>query len=473
MLDEPTLDEARKAVAPVAQRLDLESRNRRFESHRWTGDASSALPVLHLEDVSGIPFVSLVPGVEEYQHRARVRAGDGDMFAAVTPPSEGYEQYCQDHLGLGRPEFLLSDPGEHGYAVATSVLGSGVLDRVAAIARHAGGLLIHPYMSIESVWEIAERVAADASVPVQVIGPTPPVLWLANDKQWFTEVVRHVLSADWVVETHTSGDPKEMVRHLIRLAQHHGRVGLKRTRCASAMGNAVYDLKQIEKLDPSQIEGEVRKFLERTEWALDEEVLIVAWEQTDISPSTQLWIPPKGGGRPVCEGVYEQLLEGEEKIFLGSRPSLLPREINETLVTASIRVATGLQELGYVGRCSFDFIVVDCPSNGFRVKFVEANGRWGGTSTPMRLVDRIVKGPRPAYRAQDFMDHGLIGVSFPEILKRVGDDLYDPAGGKGRFVFYNVGPLTRSGKLDVIALGRTPAEAEEALGSDLPRLLGL
>jgi len=64
-------------------------------------------------------------------------------------------------------------------------------------------------------------------------------------------------------------------------------------------------------------------------------------------------------------------------------------------------------------------------------------------------------------------------VSFPEILKRVGDDLYDPATGKGRFIFYNVGPLTRCGKLDVIALGRTPDEAEEALGSDLPRLLGL
>ena len=44
---------------------------------------------------------------------------------------------------------------------------------------------------------------------------------------------------------------------------------------------------------------------------------------------------------------------------------------------------------------------------------------------------------------------------------------------KGRFIFYNVGPLTRCGKLDVIALGRTPDEAEEALGSDLPRLLGL
>jgi hypothetical protein len=473
MLTESTLERARKAMGPIAQRLDLESRNRVFETHRWTGDAPASLPVLHLEDVSGIPFVSLVPGVEEYQHRARVRAGDGGMFVAVTPPSEGYEQYCRDHLGLGSPEFLLAEPGEHGYAVATSCLASAVLDRIAEIARRAGGLVIHPYMAIESVWAIAARVAADASVPVQVIGPPPPVLWLANDKQWFTEVVRSVLSPDWVVETHTSADPKEMVQHLIRLAKHHGRVGLKRTRCTSAMGNAVYDLELIEKLEPSQIEGEVRKFLERTEWALDEEVLIVAWEQTDISPSTQLWIPPTKVGRPVCEGVYEQLLEGEEKIFLGSRPSLLPSEINETLVGASICIATGLQQLGYTGRCSFDFIIVDCPTNGYRVKFVECNGRWGGTSTPMRLIDRLVKGPRPAYRAQDFMDHGLIGVSFPEILKRVGDDLYDPATGKGRFIFYNVGPLTRCGKLDVIALGRTPDEAEEALGSDLPRLLGL
>ena len=264
-----------------------------------------------------------------------------------------------------------------------------------------------------------------------------------------------------------------MARHLARLAEHHGRVGLKRTRCASAMGNAVFDLEQIARLKPEQIVDEVRRFLERTEWALDEEVLIVAWEETDDSPSTQLWIPPDGGGRPIVEGVYEQLLEGEEKIFLGSRPSQLPREINETLVRISLQVGAALQSLGYVGRCSFDFIVVDGPQDGLRVKFVECNGRWGGTSTPMRLVDRLVRGQRPCYRAQDYMHRELIGVSFSEILRCVGDALYDPATARGRYVFYNVGPLARTGKFDVVAFGRTPQEADEALGDELPRLLGL
>jgi hypothetical protein len=71
------------------------------------------------------------------------------------------------------------------------------------------------------------------------------------------------------------------------------------------------------------------------------------------------------------------------------------------------------------------------------------------------------------------MHRDLVGVGFPEILDRVGDALYDPATGLGHYVFYNVGPLARNGKLDVIALGRTPDEAEILIKEDLPRRLGL
>ena len=45
-------------------------------------------PSLQLDDVSGIPFLSDIAGVEEYQHRARLRARAGDLFAAVTPARE-------------------------------------------------------------------------------------------------------------------------------------------------------------------------------------------------------------------------------------------------------------------------------------------------------------------------------------------------------------------------------------------------
>ena len=86
MLDARTTAEVRDAVRPLAERFRLAERLEPYAAHRWSGSRARR-PLLHLEDVSGIPFVSVVPGVEEYQHRARVRAGDGELFCAVTPPA--------------------------------------------------------------------------------------------------------------------------------------------------------------------------------------------------------------------------------------------------------------------------------------------------------------------------------------------------------------------------------------------------
>ncbi len=94
----------------------------------------------------------------------------------------------------------------------------------------------------------------------------------------------------------------------------------------------------------------------------------------------------------------------------------------------------------------------------------------GGTSIPMSLVDRLVAGRRPPYRAQDFVSPRLVGTSFEEVRSRLASELYDPASGEGRFILYNVGPLNTSGKLDVIALGRTQERAEAALEVDVPEI---
>ena len=69
------------ALAGFATRLDLEARLTPFAPQRWRGRRDT--PTLHLDDVSGIPFLVGVPGVEEYQHRARLRCGDGDLFLTV------------------------------------------------------------------------------------------------------------------------------------------------------------------------------------------------------------------------------------------------------------------------------------------------------------------------------------------------------------------------------------------------------
>ena len=113
-------------------------------------------------------------------------------------------------------------------------------------------------------------------------------------------------------------------------------------------------------------------------------------------------------------------------------------------------VAAALQELGYVGRCSFDHLVTGDPNGDFEVVFTECNGRWGGTSTPMSLLDRLLRGSRPTYRAQDVVFPGLIGARLSDLLELVGDLAFGTESGQGRFIFYNLGPLDGHGKFDVI-----------------------
>lgn len=463
---------AHEAVRPLSERLDLDARMAPFAAQRWIGPTTTDLPALMLDDVSDIPFLVNISGVEEYQHRARLRARSGDLFAAATPMTDGYEDYCRESLLLGGPEFLRPEPIGGPMQVARSCSEGAVFARLVDRAKEAGGLAIHPYMGIESVWTLAKRIADASGTRVSVLGPPAPVTWIANDKSLFSETVSRVLDADWVVETARHTDPAGLAASLLDFGTRHARVGLKRTRCASGMGNAHWDLKAEGVTDIAAAESRVRAFLEKTLWDGEEEVLVVAWEQTSLSPSTQMWIPPLGVGPPRLDGIYEQILEREEGVFVGSRPSALPTAINLELAKASMLVSAAFQKLGYVGRCSFDTLVLGDPSGDFRCKFIECNGRWGGTSTPMHLLDQLVEGPRPPYRAQDFIREDLAGVAFTDLLAQVKDALYDPRTGQGQFVFYNVGPLV-AGKIDVISIGATQQEAEEAVLERLPRLLGV
>ena len=462
---------ARAAVRPIGERLGLEEKLTPYQDRTWTGGLENR-PTLYLDDVSEIPFLDEISGVEEYQHRARVRAGEGDLFATVSQPVAGYEEYCRGRLQLGGPKGIVADVVTSPVAVTRACSEGSAFQRLVESARSAG-LVIHPYMSIEPVWELAGRIRDETGNAVTVIGPPPPITELANDKALFSEVVVAVLGENWLVDTRMTTNPTELANHLLELAENHLHVALKRARCASGMGNLVLVARALTGRSASTVEKDVRSFLERTQWDGEETVLAVGWEQTNVTPSTQLWLPPVGDGAPQLDGIYEQILAPGTSVFMGSRPSTLSTALNRRIGNASLEIATAFQDLGYVGRCSFDLLVVGDPEGDCRVRFVECNGRWGGTSIPMYLVDRLVGTPRPPYRAQDFVHSDLVGGAFEDVLDRVGDSLYDAKNRRGRFIFYNVGPMTDSGKFDVIAIGETQQQAESALEDELPELLGL
>lgn len=447
---------------------DLKRRLRPFDRLRYRASDAGTRAV-HLDDFAAIPFLDGVRGVEHYQHRARLRARGGDFYVASTPAPAGYERYCREVLGLGAGELLAVDPGGDRLAIARACMANrALLDRLGALARR-GGLVLEPFMGTEAIWDLAAAVAADTGARVRVLAPPPPVTWIANDKANFEDLVTAVLGPGFLPESRRSASPEGLARALLELSEAGPAVALKRLRCASAMGNEVFESAALRRRGFPGVLDIVRGFLERTGWEGEEDVLAVCWEQATSSPSTQWWLPPPGGGEPRLDGVYEQILAGEEGVFVGSRPSGLATEVEERIVSQSGRVADALQRLGYVGRCSFDHLAL--PDG--RVVFTECNGRWGGTSTPMNLVDRLYPGGRPPYQAQDVVHPELVGLTFEQLLARFGDAVHDRGPGEGRFLLYNVGPLERFGKFDVVALGSSRSHVEELMTRELPRRLGL
>ena len=473
MTKKGTSQESARAAAALSESLDLEARLVPFTDLRWRGPRPR-VPLLRLDDFSGIPFLVDITGVEEYQHRARLRADRDDLYAAVTPAAPGYEPYCQGKLNLAPVDFVRATPVETRLALARACSEGEAWSRILRRIEASGGLTIDPFMGIDEVWDLARSLTRSTGATVSVLGPPPPVTWIANDKQLFSRLVESVLGPEWLVETRIGRSPEALARELLSLAERHAQVGLKRLRCASAMGNKVFTAAEIQGLRVDEVAAKVRRFLDRTQWQGDENVQVVAWEKVEHSPSTQLWIPPPDLGAPRLDGIFEQLLEGKRKVFVGSRPSTLPPAVNTAAEEGSLAVALALQSLGYVGRCSFDFVLVGDPDADYQLHFTECNGRWGGTSIPMTFVDRLMAGrPRPPYRAQDFIHPGLVGADFGDLVELVGREAYDVQRGTGRFIFYNTGPLSGFGKLDVIAMGETQQQAEAALEEDLPRILGL
>ncbi len=466
----PTLEEARRIANEFANGHGLREQVAPFAPLTWRGGRSAV--TLHIDDFSAIPFLVDIAGAEEYQHRSRVRAGDGDLFATTTPAAEGYASYCETTLQIGRPTHIVAEPVNGPLPVTQACRAGTAFDALVAATNNAGGLTVHPYMGIKEVWALAADLHRQTNCPVQVIAPPPPVTWVANDKSVFDDLVKRVLGPEWLVETKVHTEPSRMATALLDLAGRHDQVGLKRTRCASAMGNAVFSSSELLATPHTALDT-VLAFLNRTEWPDAEEVLAVAWIDTDLSPSTQLWIPPLGSGDPCVDGIYDQILAGERKVFVGSRPSTLPDALDHWLGEAALRVAAALQELGYVGRCSFDHLVVGDVEGPCQVLFTECNGRWGGTSTPMSLLDRLCDGMRPPYRAQDVTYPKLIGGGLHNLLDPVKELLFGRHTREGRFIFYNVGPIAKHGKFDVISIGENQADAERGLSEILPSRLGL
>ena len=386
-------------------------------------------PSLVLEDHSGI---SLYDPEQEaaYAYRALLLAGEGDQVVIGVRRSPAFERYCAEVLRLGAVDILTASAAwRHRSLAARSLRDPALLERAAAQARAAGGLNLLPYMGTGGVWALAGAIAGRSGVEVRVGAPPPRLTRRINDKLWFAERVTEVLGRQALPPAYPAFSLWALTRRVLALAKRHASVAVKLPDSASSLGNFVFESESLLRLTSLRVLDRLRDALHSAGWRGRFPLLVTGWEQpVGANPSIQLWIPESTTGPPLVEGIFEQHLASEAGLFAGVVPSDLPPGWQRRLAVEAWRLASLFQDLGYFGRCSFDAILVGEDPACWQLHWIECNGRWGGTSIPMTLANRLVGDwtRRPFVVVDRRTAEPGPEREFAEFLQEIDGDLFAP-----------------------------------------------
>ena len=254
--------------------------------------------------------------------------------------------------------------------------------------------------------------------------------------------------------------PSAMIGLLRWLAKRYPSVAVKLPNSASSEGNFVFEAAALLAMGARQVMNAVMETLDRSGWRRRFPVQVTAWERPVLrSPSVQLWLPETADD-PVVEGVFEQQLTGRIARFSGAEPSALPDSWTRRLANEAGRLAFLFQQLGYVGRCSFDAIILGDDLEHAELHWIECNGRWGGVSIPMTLINRLTGDwtKRP-FIVIDVSRKDQRAEPFSDFMTRMKSELYGVGGREnGAIVLSPTRIETGSGHLLAI-VGETIEEA--------------
>lgn len=424
-------------------------------------------PSLHVDDLTTIQNFSNAEAF--FQERARLRASDGDVLATGIPAIESYESYCCKALGLGSVHWITPDVGSSPMGL-TQACWKDLQTRHDLIGQFNRGSLryIHPHMGTKSIWELALLLRESSHNRVQVIASPPSVTQFANDKGEFTRLVATMFGERSIPASVVVWNLANAAKRLKEIDSTGGMIAVKLPQSAGGAGNLLIPASEIHARTLRETDEMLHDQLARLNYASGEELLVTHWiENLAGSPSAQLWIPPRSQGPPVLEGVFMQVIAPLNGGFTGFHPVELPPDKLEQITRRSLQIALVYQWLGYIGRCSFDLLLVGPNLEDAEVEFLECNGRWGGTSLPMTALNRIFGD----WQNHDFICSmlkiaGSSQLPFSHLLQLMDHHLFDKATGTGKYILFNPQRIVSRDQVSAIAIGKGAIGKGLNLGTD-------
>lgn len=401
-----------------------------------------------------------------YEYRLSLLARRGDLVTFGGEPHPDFENYRSHVLGTGPVVTLNLSSGEGNPLRPLAVrcrLDGEAFERIVEATRRKGGLTILPHIGMGSTWQLGAAVAEAANVAVHIASPPPRLTRCVNDKLWFATLISEVLGDDALPPTCAAYGPAALANRIRALARSAARVVVKVPYSAGGAGNVSVAANQVAGASLADIKEYILDTLHALGWYDVYPLLVGLWEAPALSsPSVQLWIPTIDDGPPLIEGLFEQQLLGSEGAFVGSAPAELPERWRNQLANEAMRLAAVLQLVGYFGRCSLDALLVGQSFESADLHWIECNGRWGGVSIPMTIVNRLSRDPsRTKFVVAQRIGESQAPRQFADAVRGLDDLLFKPGNREQGVILLSPVEIEAGRGVQLLACAETTAAARE------------
>ncbi len=373
------------------------------------------------------------------EYRLSVLAGEGDLVVIGGKQNRDFEQYLERDLGLGRREYLYTGVSDDDGTVPTLLRclnDINIYKQLRTKVEERGGATLVAHISTGTVWALARKLGRDTGLPIHVAGPRPSLTVQANDKLWFTSLTTRLFGKSSVPPTYSVFGKAALAGRVHSLARDFEKIVIKIRDSAGSAGNFPILSADIAGMGVKKLYRHLDEMITDVVDHAPYPILVQVWKHDVLtSPSIQLWIPLAEDGPPVIEGIFEQNITGQAGRFSGAMPAILPDDWDFTLSRGSLILGYVMQTLGYFGRCSFDTIISGEDFGSASLHWIECNGRWGGVSVPMSLMNLLFAPDKtPAY----IISHNQVRVplqhSSSSGLDKFKTELWHP-GAKSGIIF--------------------------------------
>lgn len=410
------------------------------------------------------------------EYRFALLAGEGDLVVIGGRRNGEFEHYVENRLGLGHRHYLqvAQAPRDlHEPSYLRCMKDPASYQHLRAFVEQAGRATLVPYSATGAVWRLARRLGADTGARISVAGSFPAVTEAANNKVFFTRLARALLGPAAAPKEILAHGPAALAGAVHKIARDCRKLVVKLPQSAGSAGNFPVFSSDLSGMSIKALHAYLVDRLGAAARPTEFPVIVQVWQNNVFtSPSLQLWIPQQTAVPPVIEGVFHQVVAGPEGRFVGAHPADSSDPWIAEFCHRGLMLGQVFQDLGFFGRCSFDAVLFgDNPENP-DIQWLECNGRWGGVSIPMTLMNRLFPGSdrRNFTIVQTPPKENPPRRAFSHGVRRVRDLLWQPGLTTG-IIFLTPSGFEAGAGLHFLSVAPSAEASDELAGLAIARLL--